>query len=233
MGTALLSGLFITLVIPWLVFTVGMARQKKMDESYYPFIAIMGIASITEFIRITQLFNYFINLGLPIGISIEVYNLYVLAIGILYPILFYKWGLLRRPAYILQLVIGILVLIWVTEHFVFNGYQLPKPTKFYRLTYSLLLCLFAIHHINKLIVREKNRLLRNLSFLICIGLLFFFIPYIINEGIFLFNPKISGDFYSSVFEIRSRYNPVIYLFFTVAILWIPRKKPFILLSWLH
>jgi hypothetical protein len=230
MDTTLIFGLIITLVSPCLAFAAGLVRQQKMDESYYPFIAIMGVASITEFIRITQLFNYYLNLGLPIGLSIEVYNIYVLAIGILYPMLFYNWGLLRRPAYILQLVIATLVLIWVTEHFVFNGYQLPKPTKFYRLTYSSLLCLFAIHHINKLIVREKNRLLRNSSFLICIGLLFFFIPYIIIEGIFLFNPKTSGDFYASVFEIRSRYNPIIYLIFTVAILWIPRKKPFIQLS---
>jgi hypothetical protein len=227
MDTTLLSGLIITLISPWIAFAVGLVRLKKMDGSYYPFIAIMGVASITEFIRITQLFNYYLNLGLPIGLSIEVYNIYVLAIGILYPLLFYKWGLLRRPAYILQLIIGALVLIWVIDHFVYNGYQLPKATKFYRLTYSLLLCLFAIHHINKLIVREKKMLLRNSSFLICLGLLFFFIPYIIIEGIFLFNPKTSPDFYASVFEIRSRYNPVIYLIFTVAILWIPPKKPFI------
>jgi hypothetical protein len=230
MDTTFLFGLIITLISPMLAFAVGMVRLKKIEESYYPFIAIMGTASITEFIRITQLFNYYLNLGLPLGISIEVYNIYVLAIGILYPLLFYKWGLLRRPSYILPLIIGALVLIWVIDHFVYNGYQLPKPTKFYRMTYSLLLCLFAIHHINKLIIREKNRLLRNSSFLICIGLLFFFIPYIIIEGIFLFNPKTSGDFYASVFEIRSRYNPVIYLIFTVAILWIPRKKPFIQLS---
>lgn len=233
METTLLFGLVITLISPWIAFAAGLLMLRKMDESYYPFIAIMGAASISELIRISQLFNYYLTLGLPIGLSIEVYNIYVLTIGILYSLLFYKWGMLRRPTYILKTVIVGLILIWFTEHFVYKGYQLPKPTKFYRLTYSSLLCLFAIHHINRLIVREKKMLLRNSSFLICMGLLFFFIPYIIIEGIFLFNPKTSSDFYSSVFEIRSRYNPVIYLIFTVAILWIPRKKPFIQLYLLH
>lgn len=222
--------LLISILAPLVPFLLGLYRYKKIDGSYYPFIAVLGCAVLSETYRTIQLYNYYQGWNWPVGISTIGYNLYVLAIGLLYTILFYKWGLFENKTKPYYLVLIILSIAWVFDHLIINGNRIASPTKYYRLFYSLLLCLFAISHINKLIVSEKHSLLRNASFLICLGLLFFFVPYIIIEGVFLFSPKTSPDFYISVYQIRGRFNPLIYLIFTVAILWIPPKKPFIQLS---
>jgi hypothetical protein len=70
-------------------------------------------------------------------------------------------------------------------------------------------------------------LLKNPRFIICIGVLLFFVLYIIQESVGLFAPKISKDFFKAIFIIRSRISTFIYLLFFLAILWIPTKKPFI------
>jgi hypothetical protein len=61
-------------------------------------------------------------------------------------------------------------------------------------------------------------------------LLVFFSLYILNEGFVLFGPQTSMEFLKSFFKFRQWLNPFLYLIFTVAVIWIPPKKPFIQLS---
>lgn len=230
METSILIDLLVSFLSPLLPFTMGIIRWRKIDSRYYPVILVFGAATIAEFYRAIQLINYYGQYELPITVSLEGYNLYVLCLSILYTLFFKNMGLFGTFSKLPYLIISLFIITWLLDHFVLRGNQIQYPTKYFRLFYSLFLSLFAIQQINRLIINEKRNMLKNSTFLICCCLLFFFLPYIITEGVFLFNPKVSGNFYASVFLVRKWTNILIYLIFTLAVLWMPPKKPFIQLS---
>jgi hypothetical protein len=211
-------------------FITGLIRFKKMDPAYHSLIYIFGAATVAECIRFILVYNFYTHHQEEIYRSYIGYNLYVLAIGLLYTHLFFKWGIFKEYVWIYRLMLAALSLVWVWDHFIFKGFQIHAQTIVYRLFYAFFLCLYAIQQINRLLVIERGNLLVNASFLVCFCILFFFLPYIISEGIFLFNPKVSLQFGKAVFLFRSIAIPINYIIFTIAVLWIPPKKNFILLS---
>jgi len=217
-------------VLPLIPFVTGLTRFKKMDPAYYSLVFIFGAATIAEFARFVMIYLYYTRNQEEIFRSYIGYNIYVLAIGLLYTHLFFKWGNFGKQVWLYRALMISLPLVWTLEHFVVYGNQVHAQTMVYRLYYAFLLCLYAIQHINRLLVSERGSLLRNASFLVCFCILFFFLPYIITEGIFLFKPKVSLQFGDAVFLFRSIANPINYLIFTIAVLWIPPKKNFIQLS---
>jgi hypothetical protein len=215
---------------PLLPFVAGLFRFRKMDPAYHSLIFVFGAAALAEGTRFFLLYHYYTRNQEDIFRSYAGYNFYVLAIGLLYTHLFFKWGIFGKRIWLYQLLMVALPLVWFFEHFLIKGVQIHEQTMIYRLFYAFLLCLYAIQHINRLLANERGNLIKTSSFLVCFGLLFFFLPYIITEGIFLFNPKVSSTFESTVFSFRSIANPINYIIFTIAVLWIPPKKKFIQLS---
>jgi hypothetical protein len=190
-------------LLPLLPFITGLIRFKKMDPAYHSLVYIFGAAALAECTRFILLYHYYTRNQEDIFRSYIGYNLYVLAIGLLYTHLFFKWGLFEKRVWAFRLLMMALPLVWVLEHFVVKGNQLHAQTIVYRLFYAFLLCLYAIQQINLLLVTERGSLLRNTSFMVCFCILFFFLPYIISEGIFLFNPKVSLPFGEAVFLFRT------------------------------
>lgn len=215
---------------PLIPFIAGLIRFKKMDPAYHSLIYVFGAAVLAECTRFILVYHYYTRNQEDIYRSYIGYNLYVLAIGLLYTHLFFKWGLFEKRVWLFRLLMLLLPLVWVVEHFIMKGNQVHAQTMIYRLFYAFLLCLYAIQQINRLLVTKRGNLLKNASFLVCFCILFFFLPYIITEGIFLFNPKVSLSFVEAVFFFRSIANPINYIIFTLAVLWIPPKKNFIQLS---
>ncbi len=218
------------IVAPLVPLIAGLSRLKKMDPAFHSLIYIFGAAVVAEIIRFINLYTYYINNQEDNYRSFIGYNFYVLIIGLLYTHFFFKLGLFKKREWLYKVMLIALPLLWIFDHFVIHGYSIHKPTIIYRLFYAFFLCLYAVQQINKLLVTERGNLLTNPAFLVCFCLLFFFLPYIISEGIFLFNPKVSDSFAKAVFLFRSYANPINYLIFTVAMLWIPPKKNFIQLS---
>jgi len=217
-------------VLPLIPFVIGLIRFKKMDPAYYSLIYIFGAAALAESTRFILLYHFYTRNQEDIYRSYAGYNLYVLAIGLLYTRLYFKWGIFGKRVWLFYLLMVSLPLVWIFEHFLLRGNQIHAQTMVYRLFYAFLLCLYAIQQINRLLVNERGSLLKSASFLVCFCILFFFLPYIITEGIFLFNPKVSLQFEDAVFFFRSIANPINYIIFTLAVLWIPPKKNFIQLS---
>ena len=217
-------------VLPLIPFVIGLIRFKKMDPAYHSLIYIFGAAALAECTRFILLYHFYTRNQEDIYRSYAGYNLYVLAIGLLYTRLYFKWGIFGKRVWLFYLLMVSLPLVWIFEHFLLRGNQVHAQTMVYRLFYAFLLCLYAIQQINRLLVNERGSLLKSASFLVCFCILFFFLPYIITEGIFLFNPKVSLQFEDAVFFFRSIANPINYIIFTLAVLWIPPKKNFIQLS---
>lgn len=203
---------------------LGLIRLKKMDEAYRPFIAICACGLLAELLRFYQIWLYF-NEG--IKTNYVIYNIYILAIALLYLQLFFNWQTFGLQKWKLYLGWGILVSVWLTDHVFLGPERLLTMTSIFRMTYSSMICLLSVQQINLLIINEKKILLKNPRFLICISVLVFFLLYIIQESVHLFDPDISQVFFKAIFIIRSRMTSFIYLLFFLAILWIPPKKPFI------
>jgi hypothetical protein len=217
-------------VLPGIPFWIGVFRWKKIDERYYPIIVIMGVAFFNELFRFFQLFNYVAKLGWPLGLSLMGYNLYVLIISILYVMLFRNMGVFAKRKTLMRVILTSFVLFWVTDHFLIPEHSIHGTTKYFRIFYSFVLSLLAIQKINMLLVTEKRNLLRNPAFLICICMLFYFLPYIITECITLLIKTVTIDFQQAVYKYRKIANIVIYLIYTLAVIWIPPKRQFIQLS---
>lgn len=215
------------IISPMIPFLVGLFRFKKMDPAYHSLIFIFGAATVAEIFRFLMLNEYYTGSNDPFFLTFIGYNFYVLTIGLLYTNLFYQWGIFEHRKWIYKWLMAALPLVWITDHFIFAGNRIHGQTIAYRLFYAFLLCLFAIQQINRLLVTERRSLLKNPSFLVCFCILFFFLPYIISEGIFLFKPKVSIEFFKGVFFFRALANPINYVIFTLAVLWIPPKKNFI------
>jgi hypothetical protein len=153
-----------------------------------------------------------------------------LFISILFAKFFHNLGQLRFFPKLLHLLITIFILLWVFDHFIMPGNNIHYPSKLFRLSYSFVLCILSIQHINTLLIQERGLLVKNSSFLICLGILIFFIPYIITEGIFLFLGKTSPSFLDSVYNMRRITIILMNLIYIFAVIWIPQKKRFIQLS---
>lgn len=223
-------GVVLNFIYPLFPFILGLIRWKKMDPIFHPFILLLGCAFLAELFRCFQLINYYNKLGLGLGTSLIGYNLYVLAISILFIIFFYNLGQMRNPRFVFFSILGLFCIVWILDHFILSGNKIHTNTRVFRVFYSFFLCILSIQHINKLLVQERGNLIKNSSFLICVGILVFFLPYIITEGIFLFMDKNSVPFIESIFEWRKYSIILLYLIYTFAVVWIPQKKPFIQLS---
>ncbi len=220
----------INLFLPLLPFIAGLVRWNKMDPGYKPLILIFGCAYLAEQYRFLQVINFNYKLGWPLPLSFLGYNLYILIISILYPIWFSKQGDFRKYPWILYLLIFLMVAGWTTDHFFIPGNDLFKPTKYFRIFYSFILCMLAIQHLNILLVTERKSLLKNSSFLVCIAILLFFLPYVLTESATFFIYNTSKSFSDSVYNYRRISLFFIYTIYTLAVLWAPPKKKFIQLS---
>jgi hypothetical protein len=225
----LLSYLYVS-IFPGIVFIIGIFRWGKIDEAYKPLIMIMGCGLFNELFRFFQRINYAFELDWPIGYSLIGYNIYVLIISILYAVLFKRLGVFNKHKPLFVTLLIVFILFWVADHFILREHTIFGPTKFFRIFYSFILCLLAIQKINMLLVGERKSLLKNSSFLICIAVLFFFLPYVLTECVTFFLESYSNDYIQAVFKFRKISLPFIYFIYTLAIIWIPPKKPFIQLS---
>lgn len=213
--------------------SLGLWRVQKIDPKYYPLLIILACALVSETFADYFVWQYYQydDKNYLAGRSYT-YNIYVIVISCLYLRLFFNWGTLGTKPQLFYSIISIFLLIWSLEHFTSTDgkLNLSSSTNIFRLLYSTSLCLLAIRQLNLLIIHERKSLLKNSIFFICCGVLFFFITYIIQESVRLFNPKASLKFFE-YFSYIKRYSVLImYFLYSLAILWMPPKKPFIQLS---
>jgi hypothetical protein len=216
------SFLFGMLVLVPLI--TGFWRRHQLDASYRTLLYICAVACITEILRFGQVALY---LQASVYPSMVVYNLYVFALGILFPLFFYRQGAVSKQW--LQVIWLVFGAVWLADHLFFGVSRILSHTQVFRMVYSSVLCVLAVRQINLLIISSKTSLLQHPAFLVCCGVLLFFMPYIIQESIKLFNPAISPEFFTAIFAIRKIMVIFVYLLYTLAFLWAPTKKTFILL----
>lgn len=203
-------------------------------------IFIAGIIGVVRFSQIQDIYRPFIYL-IWIGCVAEVANVYLayarhnnLVVGAIYGLcesLFLLWffsklGIFKNRKKVLYLVIAAFVGIWFADNFL-NLHAKANYTFYFDIVYAFSIVLLSIRAINELLFTEKE-LLKNPTFLICIGLIIFFTYQIIQRMFGLYGLKDSLDFRRSIQRILSIINCFTNLIFAFAIIQMRKRRPFTL-----
>lgn len=201
-------------------------------------ILIAGIIGIVRFTQIRDIYRPFVYL-VWIACAAETLNIYLayafhnnLAVGVVYNIcesLFLLWffnklGIFKNHKTILYLLIGFFVLVWLADVLLSSRVN-QRITYYFDIVYAFTVVLLSIRAINDLLFTEKE-LLKNPTFLICMGLIIFFTYQIIQRMFGLYGLKDSAEFRRSVQRIMAIINCLANLIYAVAILWMRKRQPF-------
>jgi hypothetical protein len=199
---------------------IGWIRYSKIPAGDHPFIWLLWVALITEVVN--EITTYYYS-----STAIEC-NIYVLVESLLYCLLFFNWGSFRRDSRLLYLVTMFLMGVWVSDNLV--THSLWHINSFFRIASSFVLVFTAIDQVNKLIVSERSKLLKNYRFLICIGVILFFTYRAYVEVFYWKDLQVSQLFYRRIYNIMIFVNLFVNLLFSLAVLWIPTRQRFTLPS---
>ena len=100
-----------------------------------------------------------------------------------------------------------------------------RLTYYFDIVYAFTVVLLSIRAVNDLLFTEKE-LLKNPTFLICMGLIIFFTYQIIQRMFGLYGLKDSTEFRRGIQRIMAIINCLANLIYAVAVLWMRKRQPF-------
>jgi hypothetical protein len=200
--------------------TIGLVRFQKIAPAFYPVIYCIWIGSVNEILSII-----FPRIGLTTAVN---NNIYVLIECILIIWQLQKWGAFAHHPKIFTALIIMLSLVWTFEHWILFTIKYPQP--YFRILYSFIIVLLSIHVNNRVMLFEKNRIYKNPVFLFCLGFIIYFTYKVLVEVFWLYGLHASVYFRINIYSILTWINLIANLIYAAALLWIPKKQPFIRLS---
>ncbi len=195
---------------------LSLIRWKHILPKDYFFIAFLWVGTFNEIIGTVTAYVFKTN-AIPS-------NIYTLISSILLVCQFNNWQLFGSNKQICKWLIGGLSIFWIWENFVYGSIFQFGP--YYRISYSFMIVLMAIHMINLLILQQEIAISKNHVFLICISFVLFFSTKILVEIFYLYGLNGSKKFGILVFNIISYVNLLTNILYAIAILWIPKKRTF-------
>jgi hypothetical protein len=199
---------------------IGVIRFKVIDQSYYPFFYLAGIALLVEIVSFILAKN-----KMDEAISVMM-NLYYFVEFFFYTWLFHLWGLFNFKRKIFLLLIIIFFICWAA--FTFGAGAINKPGDYFPVVYAITLLFFAVTTFNKFVIQDKKPIFKNPKFWILTGVIIFFSFYLLIESanLSVFGKNVSIVFRRGLYGIVSYTNLIVNLMFATAALCIPRKKNF-------
>lgn len=206
-------------ILSFSVFIAGIIaifRFAQIADIYRPFIYLIWAGCITELA--STYFAYVYHNNIAIG------TVYRLCESLLLLWLFSKMGIFKNRRKILYTLAVIFVAIWLTDNF-FSSHFNERITFYFDIIYALTVVILSITAINNLLFTEKE-LLKNPTFLICVGLIIFFTYQVMQRLFWLYGLRESADFRRSVQTIMILINCITNLIFAVAVFWMRKRRPF-------
>jgi hypothetical protein len=139
-------------------------------------------------------------------------------------LLFRNWGTSSRRFSRYRLIAIAVSGVWLLDNIVVH--QLGTTNSLYRLCYALVLAFLSVDQINHVVFMERKRMFKNPKFIICCGLLIFFIFKALTESFFVFKLGLSLEFFSKFYLVLVVVNAIVNVIYTLAILWMPTKQNF-------
>ncbi len=194
----------------------GVIRFKYILRDFYPFLFVIFLGAINELISTIRVYNT--------GSNAINGNVYVLVEYLLIMYQFFKWDLFRRYFFFILAAAGLLV--WLTDNFMINS--IVQNNSLFRTFYSIVIVVLSTNELSKLLVYVRGPLIKNATFLICITFLFYYGCKAFVEAFNAFHIGFSRNLLLNLWIILYFVNAIANLLYAIAILWIPRKREFIL-----
>ncbi len=196
---------------------IGIVRFKKISRVYHPFIYCIWIACLNE---LCGLILYECRLDSSLN-----NNIYMLCESMLIFLLFRNLGFLRKPSYIFHILILGFSIIWFIENFIIENIR--SVNMLYNVVYSFIVVLLSLSCINRL-MGSSTRTSKNATLLLCLAFILYFTLNVIIYSFWLYRMKLNFSFLLKVDEIAIYINLVANLMYALAVLWMPKKIPFLL-----
>jgi hypothetical protein len=196
---------------------IGAIKFHQIRNIYKPFIYLIWVGCFNELLS-----SYLINNGNYTIINSSIYGL----CEVLFLLWFFrKLGVLKNNALHYSLI-ALFVTVWVIESFFANEFG-TQFTSYSDIVYSFTVVLCSIRAINDLLFTERD-LLKNPTFLICMGLIIFFTYEIVERTFRIYGLKNSLDFRRNVQNILVIINFLTNLIYGLAVLWMRKREAFTL-----
>jgi hypothetical protein len=195
---------------------IACIRFQRINSSYYPFVFCIWVACINEIL------SYI--LGHTVHNTSVNNNIYILLEFLLFTWQFERWGIFKGYRRLLQAILIITVLFWLTENFYIS--KINRVTFYFRIYYSFLIVLMSITTINQLIISERKTVARNATFLICLGFLIYYTFKVLTQTFWLYGVSVSREFRLNVIYTMLYINLLANLIYALAVLWMPTKQRF-------
>jgi hypothetical protein len=199
---------------------IAIVRFKKIDPMFYPFILLIWIGCVNEVLGVILVFFKFHTLINN--------NIYVVCESLTILWFFKKTGTVSSGKAIFLFLAFSFVAVWLTENFIL-GWDF-YASSYFRIYYSFIIVLLSVTTVNYLIVEAKKNLLKMSIFLISIGFIIYFTYEILVQTFSLYGLNNSLEFQKNVYMIMIYLNLIVNILYALAILWIPRKRDYSLLS---
>ncbi|HVS98088.1 MAG TPA: hypothetical protein VHE54_16445 [Puia sp.] len=204
-----------TILVP---FIIGLVRYRRIGKMYRPFFYLLVIGVLAEFLS-----RYLIHVAhVPNAIPS---NCFVLLEWILVCWQFHVWGLHARKEVFMAILL-LPVAIWITENLVFGNIVRFSP--YFRVFDGFLIVMLSVNKINFMITHDDRRLYGNAIFLICIGLIIFFIYRIILEWAYQTSLNGATGTTNTIIMLDAWVNALTNIIFALALLRLPRPRKFTL-----
>jgi hypothetical protein len=203
--------LSLSILIPLITAVV---RHRDLPVSYYPIVYLLALGFLNEIV--CYFFFYNTSNAVPT-------NVYFLCEFLLFALQFRKWkNILKRNGPYRALIISMTAL-WFVENIILQKIVIFSPL--FQVGYSFILILMAVNQLNWLIVNEKNTIMSNPVFIICIAVIVFFSYKVLAEVFYYYAPQ--SLIKNNIFVLEALLNVAYNILLAIAILCIPRKRDFI------
>lgn len=202
---------------------IGVFRIRSIDKMYLPFILLIWTAALNE------MYGMFILNFRYSNSTVLNSNIYVLFESVLILWFFKRLKMVFKTNSIFYILVVSVILFWIIENLIWKNVAVDT-SYYFRIYASFITVICSITTVNYLIVRERKSLIRAPVFLICIGFIVYFTYKVLLEAFELYGLSSSMSFEQHVYAILLYLNLFVNLLFALAILWIPRKRGYMLLS---
>jgi hypothetical protein len=212
-----ISQVFNLLIV--IVAILGWIRFKRISPAYYPFLILIWVGTANE-IYSAVIINYFSMYNIVNS------NLYGLIEALLMLWQFKRWGLFWERRKLYGFLFFFFLIIWIVESVVITKMYL-EFNSYFRVFYSFILVLLSLSMINQILMKERNKLARNPTFIICISFIFALTYSLLIEMFFIYRLQLSATFNTNLHYIFIVINLFSNLLYFLAILWMPKKQSFV------
>ncbi len=193
---------------------IGLIRYRKVNASYRPFLWYLFFSLFNEL-----LVGFYLAKYTPKAMQIADWNLFNLFECLAFLVQFYYWQVFTRLKEGFFVLTGLMVMLWIAENLLWS--TVYSFNYVFLIAYSFMLALLSIYTINSIVVKLNRSLFKNAMFIICVGMVIYFV-YTIIVFTFLLIGTDKG-LLREVFDIKVFVNAFVNLVYAAAVIFIPRK----------